>query len=356
MLNKNNIRKILVIHTHGGLGDLLLSTPVFHSLKEEFPEAHLTVLVQNSFKDVVTGNPKIDRIITMQPQWKKGLSGFREMLTTVSREKYDMVMVLWSTSLEAHLMFLAGIPIRVGQAGRLLYSFLFTHQVTRRSDTGDEETHWVENQLDFIRSLGIEPKNKSVFFHIPDDAFQYVDNLFKNEGITENDFLIGFHSTKGLSVDPQRWPVDKFASFAESLGEHFGGKLVFTGTPGEKEIVDIIRSKVKIPSISVAGRTDIKQAAAVIKRCNLYVCPDSGPMHIAAAVKTPVVGIYGLKEDFPKRWAPYDCPHAIIRLENIPCDKKCIKAECPSFSCYEAIPDEMVVKAADELVKSVFIK
>ena len=351
MIDKSKIKKILVIHTHGGLGDLLLSTPVFHSLKAEFKNAHLTAMVQKSFVDVISGNPKIDRVIPVTSQEKAGFSNFLKQLKSISKEKYDLGIVLWSTAREAHLMFLSGIPVRVGQAGRLLYSFMFTHRVTRRSDKGDEESHWVENQLDFLRILGFEPKDKSVFFHIPKEAEDFVEKLLKEEGIKDGDFLIGFHSTKGLAVTPDRWPYKKFASFAQSLADRFNAKIIFTGTPKEKEIVDLIRKQVKAPSISVAGKTNIKQAAALIKRCNLFVCPDSGPMHIAAAVKTPVVGIYGLKEDFPKRWAPYDCPHRVIRLENIPCDKNCIKAECPRFKCYEAIPDEMVVEAAEKLLQ-----
>jgi heptosyltransferase-2 len=144
--------------------------------------------------------------------------------------------------------------------------------------------------------------------------------------------------------------VEKFASIADSLARRFNAKLIFTGSPSEKNLTEEIRSLTKSPSITMAGRTSIKQMAALAKRCNLFVCPDSGPMHIAAATGTPVVGIYGLKEDFPKRWAPYNCPNRIIRLENIPCDLKCIKADCPRFLCYEAIPDEMIVKAAEEVL------
>lgn len=347
--NSINPSKILIIHTHGGLGDLLLSTPVFHSLKFHYPEAEITAMVREAFVEVITGNPRIDRIIPI-PSRMKGMAHFTEQREMILQGKFDMAIVLWSTAREAHLLFTSGIPIRVGQAGRLLYSFMFTHQVTRRSDEGDEDTHWVENQLDFVRALGIEPMDKSVYFNVPPEADIYIDGLLKNEGITGGGFLLGFHSTKGLPVDAGRWPVKKFASFAQSLADRFGAKIAFTGGPSEKDLIEEIRSRVKAPSFSAVGRTNIKQLGALIKRCSLFVCPDSGPMHIAAALKTPVVGIYGLKEDFPRRWAPYDCPHEIIRLENIPCEDKCVKADCPCFKCYEAIPDKMVVEAAVRLM------
>ncbi|MCD4784683.1 MAG: glycosyltransferase family 9 protein [Candidatus Eremiobacteraeota bacterium] len=349
----HNINNILIIHTHGGLGDLLLSTPVFHSLKAEFPHAKITAMVKKSFVDVVSGNPKIDNIIPIPPDMCEGFKRFGEQRKMILEGKYDMAIVLWSTAREAYLTYLSGIPIRVGQAGRLLYSFMFTHKVTRRSDKGDEESHWVENQLDFVRSPGIEPRDKSIFFHIPEKAKEFIDKLLKEEGVKEDDFLIGFHSTKGLAVDGKRWPVKKFASFARGLAERFDAKVVFTGSPSEKDLVEEIRSHVPAPSLSVAGRTDIKQMGALIKRCRLFVCPDSGPMHIAAALKTPVVGIYGLKEDYPKRWAPYDCEHEIVRLDKIPCSQKCIKADCPRFSCYEAIPDDMVIDSAVKLMNRI---
>lgn len=346
-----DIKNILIIHTHGGLGDLLLSTPVFHNLKAEFPHAKITAMVKKSFVDVLSGNQKIDNIIPIPPDMSEGFSRFGEQRKMILKGKYDMAIVLWSTAREAYLTYLSGIPIRVGQAGRLLYSFMFTHGVTRRSDKGDVESHWVENQLDFVRILGIDPRDKSVFFHVPESAEEFTDKLLKEEGVNENDFLIGFHSTKGITVDGTRWPVKKFASYAQKLAKKFDAKVVFTGTPSERDLVEEIRDHVSAPSFSVAGRTNIKQIGALIKRCKLFVCPDSGPMHIASAVKTPVVGIYGLKEDYPKRWAPYDCKHEIVRLEKIPCNRKCIKAECPRFSCYEAIPDEMVINAAVRLME-----
>jgi len=354
MKNLNhNINNILIIHTHGGLGDLLLSTPVFHSLKAEFPNSRITAMVKKSFVGVVSGNPKIDNIIPIPPDMCKGFKRFGEQRKMILEGKYNLAIVLWSTAREAYLLYMSGIPIRVGQGGRLLYSFMFTHKVTRRSDQGDEDSHWVENQLDFVRVLGIEPKDKSVFFHVPENAREYINQLLQEEGVREDDFLIGFHSTKGLTVDGKRWPVKKFASFAQRLANKFNAKVTFTGTPSERDLVEEIRSKVSAPSFNVAGRTNIKQVGALIQRCNLFVCPDSGPMHIAAALKTPVVGIYGLKEDYPKRWAPYDCEHEIVRLDNIPCNRKCIKAECPRFSCYEAIPDKMVIDSAVRLMNRV---
>ncbi|MCE1248735.1 MAG: glycosyltransferase family 9 protein [Firmicutes bacterium] len=348
---KSVIKNILVIHTHGGLGDLLLSIPVFRSLRAEYPQARIDAMVRESFVDVISGDPAINSIIPIPSRMDKGFAHFTEQLSLITKGRYDLAIVLWSQAREAWLLTLAGVPIRVGQDGRLLYSFLFTHRLVRKSDQGDESTHWVENQLDFLRILGIEPIDKSVSIYIPEEARQYADNLLKSEGIKDGEFLIGYHTSKGLPVDSTRWPVEKFAAFGDSLAEKFNAKLVFTGSPSEKKLVDEIRSYTKAPSISVAGKTNIKQMAAIAKRCNLFVCPDSGPMHIAAAVGTPVVGIYGLKEDFPKRWAPYNCRHKIVRLENIPCDLKCVKADCPRFKCYEAIPEEMVVKAAEEVLR-----
>lgn len=348
----DNLKNILIIHTYGGLGDLLLSTPVIHSFKKHFKNASIDVMVKESFQDILKDNKAADNVIPIPSSMLQSREGFFQQLKLIKKKPYQAGVVLWSTAREAYLLFLAGIPIRVGQAGRLLYSFLFTHPVTRRSDYGDTETHWVENQLDYVRSMGIEPEDKEVYLSIPPEAESFAQSFLKDAGIKEDRPIIGFHSTKGLPVDSSRWPLQKFASIASGLINKFNAQLLLTGTASEKPIVDEIQKLIPEKTFSAAGKTGIKELAALIKRCHLYVCPDSGPMHISAAVKTPVIGIYALKEDFPKRWAPYQCPSRIIRLENIPCPKKCIKGECPYFACYEAVPDSLILEAADKLLKN----
>lgn len=350
-ITTREINNILVMKPYGGLGDLLLSTPVMHSLKEEFPRARLTVMAREAFVDVVEGNPKVDRVIPVPADFTRGFKNFSRQLSLVREGSYDLALVLWTSAREAYLLTLAGIPLRVGQAGRLMYSFLFTHRVERRSDRGDEESHQVETLLDYVRVLGIEPKNRELDFFIPPQAQAHADSMLEEMGIGRDDFLIGFNCTKGLPVTPGQWPVEKFSSFARSLAGHFGAKMIFTGTNGEKAIVDAVMSGLSGPFYSMAGKTTIKEAAALIRRCRLFVSPDSGPMHIAAALKVPVVGIYGLKGDYPRRWAPYNCPHRIVRLQEIPCQDRCIKETCQRFRCYEAIPDGMVVQAADSLIQ-----
>ncbi len=345
------IKNILVMKPHGGLGDLLLSTPVIQSLRDTCPQSRITAMVREIFVPVVEGHTALDHVIGIPEEYARGFSGFPAQLALVREGKYDLAVVLWTSAREAYLLALAGIPFRVGQGSRLLYSFLFTHKVVPRSEAGDEDSHQVENLLDYVRVLGITPRNPRLEFHIPDEARESANKILEEIGIGRDDAFIGFNVTKGLPVTPDQWPVEKFASFAHSLHREFGLPVVFTGIPREKEIVDKVLKHLEGPFYSVAGGTSIKEAGALIARSRLFVSPDSGPMHIAAAVGTPVVGIFGLLGDFPRRWAPYGCPHRIVRLDKIPCPRQCIKETCPRFSCYEAIPDEMVVRAARELLK-----
>jgi lipopolysaccharide heptosyltransferase II len=352
-VEKKHIKNILVMKPYGGLGDLLLSTPVIHSLKMEFPDATMTVMAKETFADILEGNPYIDWVVPVPYAWTNGFSKFGEQLRAIRNGNFDLALVLWTSFREALLLLLAGIPYRVGQSGRLLYSFMFSHQVDKRSEEGDEETHQVEILLDNVRSLGFEPKNKEVIIKVSDEATSYVDKLLYDTCMLHDEFFIGFNITKGMPVTRDQWPIKKFQSFARALSARFNAPVVFTGTESEKGVIDAVLEKLKGPYFSIAGKTDLRQLAAFIKRCGLFVSPDSGPMHMAAALKVPVVGIYGLKCDYPKRWAPWTPDSRIVRIPKIPCEYECIKETCPNFICYEAIPDDMLVNAAENLIVSI---
>ena len=227
-----------------------------------------------------------------------------------------------------------------------------THRVRIRSEHGDDTTHWTEILLDYPRAVGIAPPEKVQ----PCFSLSQENRNEAQERLNEFDFgsldgpLIGFHSGKGLELTSQRWPVDRFAQFARELQEQLNARLVLTGGPQEIEIVGAISSQLQLPHANLSGKTRLPVLAALAEACDLFVCPDSGPMHLAAAVKTPVVGIYALDEDFPKRWAPFGVPHRIIRPPRPACPPGCKKPTCPNFSCYLKVQPSEVVAAASQLL------
>lgn len=343
--------RALVVHTGGGLGDVLLSGPVIDTLAEAGYQVDF--LARESTSAAIRKHPNLDRVLTIQSKDPPNLSAMKEWALRLREGSYDICLLLWSTSRWAWTLYYSGIPKRVGQDSRLLYSFLFTHKVPIRSEMGDEESHWTEILLDYPRRAGFTAAQARVCFPLHKTEREEAQATLKQLDFgPQSGPLIGFHSGKGLPLDSTRWPVSHFARLAASLQKELGARLLLTGGPAEVEIVNQLSRELPLPHANLAGKTSLRQLAALAAECELFVCPDSGPMHLAAAVGTPVVGIYALDEDFPKRWAPFGVEHRIIRPPRPACPPGCKKPTCPNFSCYLKVKPESVVSAARELLKS----
>ena len=342
-------KRALVVHTGGGLGDVLLSRPVVDTLHSA--GYAVDFLSRESTAAALDGHPKIEQSMTIAT---KDPQGPREMLSWAQRIKgggYDVALLLWSTSRWAWTLKLAGVPVRVGQDSRLLYSFTFTHRVRVRSEHGDDFSHWTEVLLDYPRALGLQPLAPEVTYPVDGSVATKVEELLVGADFAgRHGPLLGFHSGKGLPLGPERWPVEHFARMAAELQQHLDARLVLTGGPGEVEIVSRVARGLSPGFLNLAGRTDLKTLAGVAKRCEVFICPDSGPMHLAAAVGTPVVGIYALDEDFPQRWAPFGVPHQVIRPTRPACPPGCRKPTCPNFACYLKVKPSAVAEAVRSLL------
>lgn len=340
------IRRALIVHTGGGIGDVLLATPVAAALKERWPEARVDFLAREATAEVLRGNPHVDEVLTLPiPSPGVGALGWAGRLRA---RHYDAGLVLWSKTALAWMLYLAGIPVRVGQDSRVAYSFLYTHRVRVRSEHGDTESHWSDILLDYVRALGVEAEPCAPVYRVPEEARRRAEELLRE--LPGEGPLVGLHSGKGNVSDPGRWPVDVFAGWARALKEELGARLVLTGGWEEVEMVGEVERRAGVECLNLAGRTDLPLLAAVARRCAVFVCPDSGPMHLAAAVGTPTVGVYALEEDFPRRWAPVGAPRRLVRPAVRSCRPGCRKASCPDFRCYRQVTPEMVVAAARELL------
>lgn len=303
------------------------------------------MMIRRGHEEIVEGHPGLHDVISVEGGAFGGIGEFRDYVKILRGRKFDTGIVLWSTAPVAWLMFLSGIPVRVGQGSRLLYSFLYTHRVAVRSERGDENSHWVECLLDYIRILGCEIRSPELMISVRDEVLHRTDALL--EGVKRP--LIGLHVGKGIPLSPRRWPVQFFAKLADEISARFNATVVLTGDLREKELVGAVASLMERRPLNCAGKTSLKELAALISRCDAFVCPDSAPMHIAAAMKVPTVGIFALKSDFPGRWGPYGTTYEIVRPHPINCPKTCVKEKCPYFECYEQVSIEEVIGAVEKV-------
>lgn len=343
-------QRALIVHTGGGLGDVLLSGPVIDSL--DASGFRVDFLARRGTAQAVAQHPKLNDLLTIDGKDPTTLGQMRHWAAELKKRDYQIVFLLWSTTRWAWTLFMSGIPRRVGQGSRLMYSFLFTDRVAIRSEAGDEKTHWTDILLDYPRQAGLAVVDPRLSFPLSAEAKKEAQSL-----VDEADFgelkgpLIGFHSGKGLPLGPSRWPVSHFAKLAGHLQEKLHARLILTGGPQETDLVSHISQALPLEHANLAGKTSLQVLAAIAQQCDLFVCPDSGPMHLATAVQTPVVGIYALDEDFPQRWAPFGVPHKIVRPPRPACRPGCKKPTCPDFKCYLKVSPQELGVAVEELLQ-----
>ena len=286
-LGTMELSKILIVHTGGGLGDVLVSTPVIEALHLNFPQAQIDFLARQSTAAAVRHNPWITDVYTIDKP-KLNISEIFAWSRKLREQHYDCALILWSTASLAFTLYLARIPVRVGQDSRFFYSWSYTHRVRIRSEHGDTKSHWSEVMLDFVRSLNIPVQPCQPRFFVTDEAKlkaqellkelpvghgfsvrlegrgrDFLKNLSKNlSAQTEGSPIVGFHVGKGVDYSKVKWPVEHFACWAKALEEKRQARLVFTGSAQERPTVEAIIAQAQLSScLNLAGQTDVDTMA-----------------------------------------------------------------------------------------------
>jgi ADP-heptose:LPS heptosyltransferase len=339
-------RQALVIHTGGGLGDLLLSSPIGEALKQHFPGISVTWWVRSRHAPILDASPHVDRTWTDEAG-----APFGSLLRTIRRGRYDLVLFPWTTGRQAALAWLGGIPRRIGQAGRVAYSWMFTDRVRVRSAYGDTSSHWVDIQLDYARAAGCDAGAIAPRIWLTGADREAAAHLLASRGMTSGDVLCALHVGRDLPIASLPWNVDRLVDIGRAVSSAHGVRIVLTGSDAERPVVTRVQHGIGPAALNLAGDTnDVRQLAAVIDRSALFVGLDSGPMHVAAALGVPVVGVFALASDGPARWGPYGTASRIVRTGSWHCPRRCTKETCRDFECLARIDVEGAVGAANELL------
>lgn len=345
-------KRILIVHLAGGMGDLLLSTVILKPLKDYYKDSSITMMIRSGLEEVVEENPYVTNILSV-PGGDLSGGRFSRWVKVLKEEHFDIALVLWSRSSEAWMLFKAGIPVRVGQGSRLLYSFLYTHKVSVRSEKGDIETHWTEIMLDYVRALGVPvPEERQVELFVPKESFGTMKKLLESAGADPGAPCWGLHIGKGMTLNSELWPVDWFAALADALVRQLGGTVVFVGDDREEELVEDVLKLMEHPerAVNFTGKTTIYELAALTTLCRAFISPDSAPGHVSSVMNVPTVPVFALKSDFPERWKPFGKKVVSVINGRRSCTKSCVKEKCRKFVCYYDIEIDEVIGAVKKLV------
>lgn len=342
---KNNYKRILVVRTDR-IGDVLLSTPVIKALRQGYPHAYIAMMTSPYAKDIVEGNPYLDEVIiydkdNKHKNWRRSVKLSRNL----KKKKFDLAVILHPTNRVHLVTFLAGIRRRVGYNRK--FGFLLTDKIKHTKQQGDK--HESEYALDLVRYLGIE-SDKTLFMPIKAASEEWAEELFKKEGINKSDKLLAIHPA--ASCPSKIWPQERFAEAADKFISKYGFKVLLVAGTEDIALVDDIIRRMRNPAVNLAGKTSVSQLASILKRSRLFISNDSGPVHIATAVGTPVISIFGRNQKglSPKRWGPLGIKDKILHKE-VGCIK-CLAHNCKKqFACLKAITVKDVLIATDSILK-----
>jgi ADP-heptose:LPS heptosyltransferase len=334
--------RVLAVCTGGGTGDLLAATPAMAALRRHLG-ASLYVLTSPYAAPLLEGHPAVDGVLV-----DDGTAPIDDVARRVAALSCTHAVVFWSTARVAAIVAHAGIPVRVGQSRRL-YSWRYTIRVPVRTESGDRTSHWTDVQMDYARALGAQPQPDDYRIIAPFGPADSAEAAAIIERSAPGGRFVVLHAARGMRLDGVQWPVESFAAIGDALSRAFDAPVLLTGSADEARVIARIAAAMHERGISIAGETSLRGLAALLSRAAVVVALDSGPMHIAAAVGAPTVGIFALRTDLPKRWRPLG-EHVAVLGPSYACPLWCRKETCKTFDCCRALDPADVVAAARSVV------
>jgi len=326
----------IVVRIPNWIGDAILARPALDSLAARFPEADIAVAAAGWVRDLFGEEAGGPRLLNLN-----GTGSPRDMKASqaLRAEGFDLG-ILFTNSFGSALQFRkAGIPERWGY-GRDGRGFLLTRSV-RPPDPQAEPRHQVHYYLDLLAGLGLPTIRPSLRLSLSPAEKEEAGRRLRELGAEDGRPLVVLNP--GASYGPaKRWPADRFAALAGLLRRSRRARIVLTGAAEEAPLTAEIAALLDEPPIDLAGRTSLRGLLGIISRAALFVSNDSGPMHIANALRVPVVAIFGPTE--PRATGPFHFPSTVL-YRNPPCGP-CLHRTCPfDHRCLRAIAAEDVLDA-----------
>lgn len=312
-------KKILVLKL-SALGDVILSTPSFRELRHAHPNARIAVCVGSDSWTAVKETPFVDEFFVFDSKLGKRLGNLWRLGRILAKENFDLCVDLQNNRLSRFLAFFAGIPHRIGFRCRK-WDFL----VNDRVRLPKEVIHPVEQQFLLLRQAGAEPQESRLELQIPSENREFADAFLRRHWVGEGQILIGLHPGSSAQWLSKQWPKESFAELCRELSRD-NVRIVLTGTHEDIPAVKAIAQASGAKPIIAAGETRLMDLAALIARMDVLVASDTAPLHLACALGTPFVALFGPTD--PKRHLAHAVqPHAVL-WKDLKCSP-CYLKKCP---------------------------
>lgn len=335
------MNKILVVNVNW-FGDVVFSTPVFRALKEKYPQAHVVCLAVPRVADVLAHVPLIDEVIVYDEKGRdRFLFGKIKLISKLRAKHFDAVLLLHGSWTRALLVFLAGIPVRVGYKRKKRGWLL-----TRRINVPEGLVHRSDFYLEVAKSAGFPLRNRETFLEVKAEAAKKAQQMFVDLGIKDSDFIVVMHV--GGNWDLKQWPVENFAKLTDALVKDFNAKVIICGGANDIALGEKIAQLTAHKPFILAGKTNFSELVALLKQASLVISADSGPLHVASSVGTSVIGLFG--PTHPAVTGPRGRGKSIIIRHEVGCNTKpCYHLTCRDNICMKAIGVNDVISKVREI-------
>lgn len=330
-------RKKVLFFKPGAIGDFLHTLPALHAIRVHYPTAHITVMVSPGLEPLVQGTPLADSVQAFdKAKIKKSFSFFIQFGMRMQAEHYDLFVDM-QPSLRSRILRLLSRP------GKAL-----VYRKQKRFRSREERLHAVDDFMRVLSPLGISEPVTGIHLPVSAAARASVERFLKLHGIEPQGLIIALNCSVGAARPARNWFPEQFASLADRLIRELHASIVFIGGGEDRDLIHKVMGMMQERAVCAAGALSLLESAALLSMCGCLVSSDTGPLHLASAVQTPVIGLYGSTD--PRRTGPVGKGHRVL-IKQFPC-VPCEKKECPDGSrkCMAEISVDEVVSAVRQTI------
>lgn len=337
--------KHVLIRSTNWVGDAILTTPAIRAVRKNFPDAEISILAKPWVIPIFYNNPYIDHLLLYDTagRHRKWL-GKARLSRDLRKSKFDLAILFQNAFEAALLAYLARVPKRLGYNtdGRRLF---LTHPI--HLEPRLKQIHEIDYYLGILEGASLKLDGRELNLVVTDQERGRAEDILTKHGITGQDRLIGVNpgATYGSA---KRWLPERYAALCDKIQTLWAARIMIFGGPAEESVGRHVFDLMKKPCINLCGKTNLREAVALIERCRLFITNDSGLMHVAAALDIPLIAIFGSTN--PVTTGPINSRSHIVRVPT-PCSP-CLKPECPEdHRCMKDITVNRVYAVVEELFR-----
>lgn len=308
-------------------GDIVLTSPAIRAVRHHFPQARISMLVAEQYADLLTENPHLDDVIPFDRTAKnKDTSEMVRIIRLLRERNFDLAIDFQRKFRTSLLAYLSGAKCRVGyhQPNGLMCTIRVSDRINK---------HAIDRCFDLLRAIGINATDRRLELFLAECDRDNARKILAAKGVHSHPLRVGLFPGAGWKL--REWMPDRFAAIVDLVVKHFDAQVLIFGGPNEGDLVNHVANLMTEEAISFAVNFRIRQFAALVEGCDLFITNDTGPMHVAAAMHTPTIALFGPGNHI--RFQPLEAIHTTIR-HHVPCNPcKQFTDKCKDNVCMKLI-------------------